>query len=623
LKQQFLNDLQKIYDYLTAKKQELGKMYEYLEKGVDEELKLVQSFADYLELEVTQELQLSLINRLVSLRDDSLLQVLKKLEFSQEQINVLQDKAYEFTKNFWLEQHQQTLEFINSNSLLTPFYREIFRGVYEVGVYMSNFALAWKKHIINEINPALLKEFGSNEKVLQYLEENDLFDKGHDGLVADRSYSVLIKTDDGYEVQAYIKAFKKEITAIVDAFEDFESNLIELEDDVFSQKWQFVLYIQSLMQAFSEDNRHRLVEKWAKVDEAWMDITAPLQMGHPLEYYEDHFRKAVAPEWDLRMVNPSLQTNNKRVEYIKSTFQNIFEDINDQKYKSIFDFSYDSLDKTQLYLGRPALFFGAGFNGLFSAQVVPNDETVSKLKGKKIFAFGDEVLESSRIKPLMKFPRVVFGDEFVEESRKFLFNETKKWHELYDISTIGHEYGHILWCDEETETLMNKTGNFKNIEEFKATTGGLVTFFYDEVEDLKLQILKDLIKRAVGLIAWMEVGEVEPYYCEGLIHLNGLFETKILQFENEQLKVDMNENKYQSIKQWYLKTYNNLAKHYLEKKDATLFLKQFATKENGKFLPKNETIKTFAHFYYKLYQEIGRELDSEDSKENYKEIDSL
>ncbi len=32
---------------------------------------------------------------------------------------------------------------------------------------------------------------------------------------------------------------------------------------------------------------------------------------------------------------------------------------------------------------------------------------------------------------------------------------------------------------------MNKTGNFKNIEEFKATTGGLISFFCDEDDDEK------------------------------------------------------------------------------------------------------------------------------------------
>jgi len=50
---------------------------------------------------------------------------------------------------------------------------------------------------------------------------------------------------------------------------------------------------------------------------------------------------------------------------------------------------------------------------------------------------------------------------------------------------------------------MNKTGNFKNIEEFKATTGGLVSFFLNpENDNLKEDLVYSLIKRAVELIAW-------------------------------------------------------------------------------------------------------------------------
>eukprot|EP01155_Anaeramoeba_flamelloides_P041591 Anaeramoba_flamelloidesc35181_g1_i1.p1 GENE.c35181_g1_i1~~c35181_g1_i1.p1 ORF type:complete len:355 (+),score=62.51 c35181_g1_i1:97-1161(+) len=352
-----------------------------------------------------------------------------------------------------------------------------------------------------------------------------------------------------------------------------------------------------------------------------MKIKTPIQIGHPLEYYEDHYRKAVALEWDIRLTNPQFAQNDNRVNKIKSAFEKIYEKTQKtSKYQKIYDFSLKSLDKVQLYVGRPALFFGAEFNGLFSAQVVPNDEVVSKEEGKKIFAFSDEILQTSRAKPFLKLSQEIFGQKFLSEDRIFLFNETEAWHQVYDISTIGHEFGHILWCDEETETLMNKTGNFKNIEEFKATTGGLVSFFLDETneeKDLEKQVLIDTIKRAVSLIGWMEVDEVQPYYCEGLIHLTGLFETKILNFKDEELIIDMSSTKYDKLKQWYIDTYTNLAIHYLDKKDATIFLNNFAEKKDKYFMPTNEKIKSFVKYYFKRYQEIGQELDTVDKKENY------
>jgi len=181
------------------------------------------------------------------------------------------------------------------------------------------------------------------------------------------------------------------------------------------------------------------------------------------------------------------------------------------------------------------------------------------------------------------------------------------WHKIYDITTIGHEFGHILWMDSDSETLMNKTGNFKNIEEFKATTGGLVSFFYHEKEDLKDFILKDITKRAIGLIAWMQTGEVEPYYCEGLIHLDLLFKSGVLKFEDK-LYIDFSEDTYQKTALLYKKLYKELATHYLLKKDATKFLHKFAKKENGYFLPIKKEVKAFVSYYWDLYKEIGREV---------------
>ena len=58
--------------------------------------------------------------------------------------------------------------------------------------------------IINDINISLLKEHKNDENVMSYLEKNNLFDIGHDDEVADRSYSALVKTEEGeYKSLAY------------------------------------------------------------------------------------------------------------------------------------------------------------------------------------------------------------------------------------------------------------------------------------------------------------------------------------------------------------------------------------------------------------------------------------
>jgi len=621
----FTNDIQKIYDFISNQKDDINKLYEYLEQNQDDKLTIIKEFAKNLGVPISSDMKLALIARIVGLRDDSLVQVLKQIDFNDEQICELQEKAYQFAKNYWLDIHKSRIEFISSNNLLTPFYQEVFNGVYAVGVEMSKWQTSWTKMIINGVNKDLLKKFDNdNEKVMEYLDANELFDMGHDGLIADRSYSILTKENDQYKSSAYITAFKKEVTAVIDALEEFVDKLIEHEDDIYNQKWEYIQYLQSIITAFGETDTNKLVSKWAEVDKTWMKISTPIQIGHPLEYYEDHFRKAVALEWDIRLTNPKIQNNNERVSKIKTMFKDIFENIDQKEYQGIYDFSLKSLDKVQLYLGRPALFFAAEFNGLFSAQVVPNDEIVSKEFGKKIFAFSDEILQGQKAKPFLKLSSEIFGQEFLAKERKFLFDKqnTAKWHQVYDITTIGHEFGHILWCDDETETVMNKTANFKNIEEFKATTGGLVSFFTDtnsNEKELEEFVISDTIKRAVGLIGWMEVDEVQPYYCEGMIHLSGLFETKVLAWdiENKKLSIDTSDQTIEKLKQWYIDTYSKLAIHYLTKQDATLFLEIYAVKKNNKFTSTNDTIDNFIQYYFKRYQEIGQELDSSDKKENY------
>jgi hypothetical protein len=622
--EQFLNDLQKIYDFLDEQKSKTNELIKHLENKEYDKLTIIEEFAKTLNLEMKDDLRLALVTRLVNLRDDSLVQVLKKLDKNEKEIIELQEKAYQFIKDYWQEKHKNLIDYIYDNNLLTPFYQSVFSGVYSVGLAMTKWQTSWTAHIINGINKELVAKFdGDEEKVMKYLEDEKLLDLGHGGQIADRCYSALVKDGDKYTSKAYIDAFKKETTAVVDALEEFADKLIDLEDDIYNQKWDYILYIQALIKAFSEQKTELLVSRWADVDRAWMKIKTPIQIGHPLEYYEDHFRKAVALEWDIRLTNPKFAQNDHRVNKIKSAFEKIYNYTEKtEQYQKIYDFSLKSLDKVQLYVGRPALFFGAEFQGLFSAQVVPNDEIVSLEEGKKIFAFSDEILQSSRAKPFLALSREIFGQELLTKDREFLFNETASWHQVYDISTIGHEYGHILWCDDETESVMNKTGNFKNIEEFKATTGGLISYFLDEATDethLKEQVLIDLVKRSVGLIGWMEVDEVQPYYCEGLIHLSGLFDTGVLSWdvENSELKIDISDEKYEELKKWYVVNYTALAQHYLDKKDATQFLNRYATKTGKYFMPNDKTINEFVKYYFKRYQEIGQELDTVDKKENY------
>jgi len=472
---------------------------------------------------------------------------------------------------------------------------------------MTDFHVKWYWHIMVEINPSLSDEFGSAESVMQYLRDNNLLDTDEEGELADRCYSVLVKVDGLYKSISYAEAFEKEISAIVTAIAQTQASISSYEDEEFSQKDSYSKYLARLMGAFVERDTTKTLSVWADVDRAWMDVKGVIQIGHPLEYYEDHYRKAVAPEWDVRLVNPAQQSKNVRASSIEKMFNSLHSEL--KAPKKLGDTVVNNIRRTQLYLGRPALYYAAEFNGLFSAQVVPNDENVSSELGKKIFAFADMVLQSSKAKPVMKISSLVLGKDFVNSRRSLMFDRPELWHHLYDIETIGHEFGHILWIDESSEATMNVSAQFKNIEEFKATAGGLVSFFHSQENELTSELTKSIIFRAVGLIAWMQTDEVQPYYCEGLIHLSGLFESGVLRFSDEKLSLDLEA--YENLKEWYLKTYSELAIHYIEKKDSKEFLDKFTVFVEGNFMPLNDTVRSFVQYYWNLHQKIGREIDED------------
>ena len=158
-KNKFLDNLAEVYDFLNSQKSHINKLLSYLENSQFEKLEIIEEFAKYLELEMSDDLRFALVTRLVNLRDDSLVQVLKKQKKSEAQIIELQEDAYCFVRDFWHEKHKKTVDYIKHNNLLTPFYQAIFEGVYNVGLKMSSWQSLWTAHIINDINKELMLKF--------------------------------------------------------------------------------------------------------------------------------------------------------------------------------------------------------------------------------------------------------------------------------------------------------------------------------------------------------------------------------------------------------------------------------------------------------------------------------
>ncbi|MCH9740164.1 MAG: invasion protein CiaB [Epsilonproteobacteria bacterium] len=606
MREKFIQDLQRIYDELQSRQQELNNYYRVLDSEHAEAERLIERFLTKLELPINSDTRMAALTRLVNLREDALEQVLQKEGLSEDEIMEKKEEAYLFVKDMHLLRHEYLIAWVKSENLLTPFYQTLIEGVHNIGESMSRWQSAWTAHIINGVNRELQKEYSGDDKaVLEMLQTEGLLDLDPNGNVGDRCYSVLQKDEQGkYRSIAYSDAFPKEVGELVSTIEDCVEALSLHKDEVYNQKEEWIEYLVLIKKAFAATEPKKLIAHWANVDRAWMKITTPLQIGHPLEYYEDHYRKAVALEWDLRIVNPKLQSGSMTRENIKSFSAKLAQEIEGEVMPTI-EKNATQVDETQLYIGQPMLYYAAEFNGLFSAQVVPNDEQVSAELGKKIFAYADFVLESQKAKPIMQLSVETMGLDFVKAKRELAEQNPNLWQEIYDASTVGHEFGHILWIDGDTETMMNQSGQFKNIEEFKATAGGLMAFFDNEREELKKHMVDDLVGRAVGLMAWREVGEVLPYYCEGLIHLDILFSSGVITYD-EQIKIDY--SKYDMMKERYQEAYQALAQHYIDKVDANSYLSNYAQKSDGIYLPVDTRISAFVEHYYARYKEIGQQV---------------
>jgi hypothetical protein len=612
-KEQFLKDLNEIYELTKNRTEKINDMYGLLENSSKKEYRIIKKLLKICSLKPTNQNKVAVLDRIVGLKENLLVLSLENRDDAKKILS----KVYCEVAQFHIQEHKKLLDDIERRQLLNTFYRKLLFGVHEIGKELTLWQPKWTDYIINTINSNLLKEFGSNAEVIRFLSSNELFDKNTDGSCADRSYSALIKDEEGYKNAPYGIVFAAEVERVTKKIGELIDVLQNENDDIFNAKEAYIVYFSALKKAFCEKESLHVISSWQDVDRAWMNIKTPIQPAHPFEYYEDHYKKAVALEWDVRLQNPKIQNADMTKKRILQMYKIMFEKADTaQKTSEIYEKNLQSIEKTDLYISRPLLYYAAQFNGLFSAQVVPNDEQVSKEAGKKIFAYADNVLDSIRAKPFMKISNEVFGAKFIKTERELVFKKPDIWHKVYEITTVGHEFGHILWIDDDTESQMNKNGVFKNIEEFKATAGGLCAFFKDIDEALLPYVINDIIKRSVSLIAWQRTSEVEPYYCECLIHLSGLFESGVLSFV-EKMLIDVSKERINTLIEWYFQIYLELAKHYLCKKDAREFLDGFAEKSDGVYMPVDKTVNRFVNYYWELYKAIGRETDKTDNKENW------
>lgn len=596
---------------------EVKNLWELSEKWTKSNI-ILDNFLDELSMKKTPENRFIAYARIADLRAEPLdlyldkineqiiennkinyIKIPNKLENKREVIN----KSYMYVKKIYENLSDRFIFKLEEEKVLSNFELTIFKWVLKVWKAFNNFTTIWEDTIIKQ-NAILDKKFkGDSEKIMQFLRDKNLLELDEKWNETDRSYSVLR----WWKAISYFEAFTNEINFIAISLQDFIEELKLFDEE---EKNNYINYLTSIKEAFLEKNINKLLSKWQKVDENWMQIKWPLQIVHPLEFYEDKYRKCVAPKWDLRILDRDIL--NSRVEKdIKIMYEKIYDELWRDKYSESYNFSKENLNRVQLYISEPVMYFGAGLNWLFSAQVVPNDEEVSEKFWKKIFAHPKMVLESRKKSPIMKLTKDILDENLLNDYLKLLEDDSL-YFSIYDIETIGHEFWHTLWLTKNSEVLMNKkTWNFKNIEEFKATTWGLCSYFFtnnsDEIFNKNIFIMH--LARCIWLLKYRKVSEVLPYYNESLIHLDIMFESNVFKIINNKIILNFSEKNWENLKNNYLKHYKKLINIYLEKLDAWIFLYDYVVKDsNWDNVPQNKILQEFGNYYYDLYKKIWNEL---------------
>lgn len=608
-----MNHFKELSQLVKHRKAKINALYEILDNN--ESHQSIENLIKLSGLEKEPSVILAALRRLVDLKEENFVKEFQKYHFKDEKITEIKHLLYNEVRKFYEEEHQNLILEIKQKKLLNDFYQALIEGVHRIGLVMNAFEVVWTKEILEKNNKILAQLFPNLDDALEFLRQNKLYQLNPQGQICERSYGVLVKIGNLWKFVPYARFFENEILKLEFAFDTMLAQLKNFAQN--EEEFAYIEYFNKLKEAFCEKEDEKIISAWQEAELAWLKVKSPLQVGHPLEYYEDNYTHAVALEWDLRLEDESAFDALNFSKEIKESFTRVYENIGiiDENLKNEV---HHNIAKTQLYICTPMIFYGAELKGLFSAQVVPNDEFVSKKAGKKIFAFLNFVYESTKSKPFMRISSEIFDKKFLDFSREILFFKEEIWKRVYEISTIGHEFGHIFFIAEETEKQMNQSGFFKNIEEYKATAGGLVNFFYHEQEELKMPVFNELIKRAVGLIAWQRVDELKPYYTEALIHLSLLFESGTLEFKNNEFKVNFTLDFYEKFKELCLKNYHDLARHYVLRLDAREFLNRFCILEEGVFLPQSEECRDFVKFYYELYEKIGNDTDTSGEFERYK-----
>ena len=203
-KKEIFRDIAEIYYFLENENQKVNSLYHEVE---------AQNIPAFLEcifqlIPKTPETTFAVIDRIVSLKEGALVNVLEKLGIKEEKILKIRFLMFQVTRDFYMQKHEKVLEFICNKNLLTPFLRELLQSIHKIGLVFNSFFENWQRELILGINQELKQKYQNIEEILKALQES--MEITENGEMSDRSYSVPVWQDNQYQAIAYAKFFQED-----------------------------------------------------------------------------------------------------------------------------------------------------------------------------------------------------------------------------------------------------------------------------------------------------------------------------------------------------------------------------------------------------------------------------
>ena len=336
-KAQFLENISKIHDIFNAHEAHYNSLSEWISTP-GEYREVLDTFLDTLGIEKNAETYYAAASRIGDKKFEPLDIYLEKTWASREKRDEIFEASYNFVRSYYERLQWEMIVSIETEKLLPEFYLKIFQHTHKLWALYSTLFLKWNKKLLFETNRALEERFDNNQDDINaFIEQNNLMDMGHRGESADRTYSILLPEGDSYVSKSYGEIFPEEVWAIIAAYDNFIADLEKSEDEIFERKSAYIEYFTAIQNAWNQQDVNELVAAWSEVDIKWMAIDTPVQPGHPIEYYEDKYRRAVSIEFDMRLLDPSLFTSEVAAD-IENMYEGMYDEIGRENFPESYEF---------------------------------------------------------------------------------------------------------------------------------------------------------------------------------------------------------------------------------------------------------------------------------------------